>query len=144
MGHRWLTMAAIVLTAASVVDAQRSASVKASAPQALPERPSRVGGRPNLNGIWQALNTAYWNVEDYSAEGLKDIWQLGAIAAITAGQSVVRGGTIRTRLRRSPSATTTARSGRRQILKRSATCSACRASPITTCPFRSSRPTAIC
>jgi hypothetical protein len=35
MGHRWLTMAAIVLTAASVVDAQRSASVKASAPQAL-------------------------------------------------------------------------------------------------------------
>jgi len=94
MGHRWLTMAAIVLTAASVVDAQRSASAKASAPQALPERPSRVGGRPNLNGIWQALNTAYWNLEDHSAEGLKDIWQLGAIAAIPAGQSVVRGGTI--------------------------------------------------
>jgi len=87
-------MAAIVLTAASVVDAQRSASAKASAPQALPERPSRVGGRPNLNGIWQALNTAYWNLEDHSAEGLKDIWQLGAIAAIPAGQSVVRGGTI--------------------------------------------------
>jgi hypothetical protein len=94
MGHRWLTMAAIVLTAASVVDAQRSASAKASAPQALPERPSRVGGRPNLNGIWQALNTAYWNLEDHSAEGLKDIWKLGAIAAIPAGQSVVRGGTI--------------------------------------------------
>ena len=94
MGHRWLTMAAIVLTAASVVDARRSASAKASAPQALPERPSRVGGRPNLNGIWQALNTAYWNLEDHSAEGLKDIWQLGAIAAIPAGQSVVRGGTI--------------------------------------------------
>ena len=39
MGHRWLTMAAIVLTAASVVDAQRSASAKASAPQALTRPP---------------------------------------------------------------------------------------------------------
>ena len=94
MEHRWLTMAAIVLTAASVVDAQRSASDKALAPQALPERPSRVAGRPNLSGIWQALNTANWNLEDHSAEGLKDIWQLGAIGAIPAGQSVVRGGTI--------------------------------------------------
>ena len=94
MGHRWLTMAAIVLTAASVVDAQRSASAKASAPQALPERPSRVGGRPNVNGIWQALNTAYWNLESHSAEALNEFWPLGAIAAIPAGRGVVRGGTI--------------------------------------------------
>src|SRR4030095_6061238 len=94
MGHRWLTMAIIVLTAAVVVEAQRSAAAEASARQALPERPARINGRPNFNGIWQALNTAYWNLEDHSAEGLKDIWQLGAIAAIPAGQSVVRGGWI--------------------------------------------------
>ena len=57
-------------------------------------RPERISGHPNFNGVWQALNTAYWNLESHSAEGLKDFWQLGAIAAIPAGRSVVRGGTI--------------------------------------------------
>src|SRR5262245_41131365 len=58
------------------------------------DRPERISARPNCNGIWQALNTAYWNLEGHSAEGLSDFWQLGAIGAIPAGQSVVRGGTI--------------------------------------------------
>ena len=58
------------------------------------ERPERMLGRPNLNGIWQALNTANWNLEGHSAEGLESVWQLGAIGAIPAGQSVVGGGTI--------------------------------------------------
>ena len=57
-------------------------------------RPARIAGRPNFNGIWQAINTAYWNLEDHSATDLKQFWQLGAIAAIPAGQSVVEGGTI--------------------------------------------------
>ncbi len=62
---------------------------------ALPERPARVAGHPNFNGIWQAVNTAYWNLESHSAEALNDLGQqLGAIAAIPAGLGVVRGGTI--------------------------------------------------
>jgi hypothetical protein len=32
------------------------------------QRPERIAGRPNLNGIWQALSTAHWNLEDHSAE----------------------------------------------------------------------------
>lgn len=59
-----------------------------------PDRPARIAGHPNFNGIWQALNSANWNLEAHSAEGLKDFWQLGAIGSIPAGQSVVRGGTI--------------------------------------------------
>jgi hypothetical protein len=47
-----------------------------------------------MNGIWQAVGSAYWNLEDHSAAGLSNFWQLGAIAAIPAGQSVVQGGTI--------------------------------------------------
>jgi hypothetical protein len=47
-----------------------------------------------LKGIYQAINTAYWNLEDHSASDLKQFWQLGAIAAIPPGQSVVEGGTI--------------------------------------------------
>ena len=57
-------------------------------------RPDRIAGRPNLNGIWQAANTAHWNLEAHSAEALDDFWQLGALAAIPAGQSVVDGGSI--------------------------------------------------
>ena len=63
--------------------------------QSQSARPARIDGRPNLNGIWQALNTAYWNLESHSAEALnEEFGQLGAIAAIPAGRSVVRGGTI--------------------------------------------------
>jgi len=55
--------------------------------------PARIDGHPNLNGVWQALNTAYWNLEDHSASGTQ-IWQLGALFAVPAGQSVVEGGSI--------------------------------------------------
>ena len=55
---------------------------------------ARIAGRPDFNGVWQAIGTAHWNLEDHSAEALPDFWQLGAIAAIPAGQSVIEGGTI--------------------------------------------------
>lgn len=58
------------------------------------ERPERIAGKPNLNGIWQALNTANWNLEGHSAQALEDFSALGAIATIPAGQGVVVGGQI--------------------------------------------------
>src|SRR5262249_56366586 len=51
-------------------------------------RPNRIAGRPNLNGIWQANNTANWNLEGHSASATA-FWQLGAMFAIPAGQSVI-------------------------------------------------------
>ena len=51
-------------------------------------RPDRIAGHPNLNGIWQAINTANWNLEGHSASATP-FWQLGAIFAIPAGQSVI-------------------------------------------------------
>jgi hypothetical protein len=58
-------------------------------------RPERIGGKPNLNGIWQAANEAHWNLEGHSAEAVAEFSrQMGAIAAIPAGQSVVVGGEI--------------------------------------------------
>jgi hypothetical protein len=59
--------------------------------QQQPARPERIAGEPNLNGIWQAVNSAHWNLEAHSAEALEDFWQLGAIGAIPAGQSVITG-----------------------------------------------------
>jgi len=58
------------------------------------QRPATIGGHPKFNGIWQALNTAYWNLEAHSAAPLDQFWALGAIAAIPAGKSVIREGTI--------------------------------------------------
>jgi hypothetical protein len=58
------------------------------------DRPAELGGHPNLNGIWQALNSAYWNLEAHSAEAIDEFWPMGAIAAIPAGKSVVRDGKI--------------------------------------------------
>ncbi|MGD8325029.1 MAG: hypothetical protein PVF50_11750 [Gammaproteobacteria bacterium] len=58
------------------------------------QRPARIGGRPNLNGIWQAMNTAHWNLEAHSAEPIDEFWRLGALASIPPGQSVVVGGAI--------------------------------------------------
>jgi len=55
---------------------------------AAPARPARIAGKPNMNGIWQAINTANWNLEDHSASATA-FWQLGAIGAIPAGQSVI-------------------------------------------------------
>lgn len=48
--------------------------------QSLPRTPD---GKPNFNGIWQALNTAAWDLEDHSGE-------LG----VPPGQGVVEGGDI--------------------------------------------------
>ena len=62
-----------------------------AAPTASGQRPATIGGHPNFNGIWQALNSANWNLEAHSAQSLDDFWGLGAIAAIPAGKSVIKG-----------------------------------------------------
>jgi hypothetical protein len=58
------------------------------------QAPRRIGGHPNLNGIWQAMGSAHWNLESHAASQLKQFWRLGAIGAIPAGQSVVKEGKI--------------------------------------------------
>jgi hypothetical protein len=83
-----------LLVAAGAVLAQQRApqSAAAPAPAAAAARPARIGGHPNFNGIWQAMGTAYWNLEAHSAEGVSELWRLGAISAIPAGRSVLKGG----------------------------------------------------
>jgi hypothetical protein len=54
----------------------------------------RLGGKPDLNGIWQAMNTANWNLEAHSAQKIDSQWQLGALFSIPAGKSVLTEGAI--------------------------------------------------
>lgn len=48
---------------------------------------------PNLNGIWQSMNTAYWDIQDHSAQS-GPVVALGAWGAIPAGQGIVEGNEI--------------------------------------------------
>src|SRR5215469_5061148 len=63
--------------------------------QNAPYRAPRAAGgqHPDLDGVWQALNTANWDLQDHSpAAGT--MWETGAIGAEPAGQGVVEGGDI--------------------------------------------------
>jgi len=52
--------------------------------------PRTADRKPDLNGIWQALNTAHWDIEAHPARpGL--IQALGASAAVPGGPGVVEG-----------------------------------------------------
>lgn len=80
-----------ITASAAVLAALAAMAGAATAQDGMPER---IGGRPNLNGVWQAANTAYWNLEAHSAEAIGPFWKLGALAAIPAGRGVVEGGVI--------------------------------------------------
>ena len=55
--------------------------------------PRTAAGKPDLGGIWQALNEANWNLEPHVAtQGAVET--LGAIGAVAPGIGVVEGGRI--------------------------------------------------
>ncbi|MEO5707920.1 MAG: hypothetical protein ABIT10_02330 [Alteraurantiacibacter sp.] len=55
----------------------------------------RIGDAPNINGVWQAMNAANWNLEPHSAAPNPVADRLiGAIGAIPPGLGVVEGGEI--------------------------------------------------
>jgi hypothetical protein len=60
---------------------------------ALAQVPKASDGHPDLSGIWQAMGTANWDLEDHAPEA-GPFYQLGALGAIPPGRGVVEGGTI--------------------------------------------------
>jgi hypothetical protein len=55
--------------------------------------PKTAGGQPDLNGFWQALNTAHWDLEPHEAAA-GPVAELGAAHAVPPGLGVVQGGPI--------------------------------------------------
>src|SRR5258708_11065023 len=65
------------------------------------------GKHPDLNGVWQAMNTANYNIEPHASSAAlqmrpgpvvpvpaKDVLALGAVGSVPAGLGVVEGGAI--------------------------------------------------
>jgi hypothetical protein len=59
----------------------------------LYKAPHTADGQPNLNGIWQALNTANRDIQEHEARAGQMV-SLGAVGAVPAGLSVVDGNEI--------------------------------------------------
>jgi hypothetical protein len=55
--------------------------------------PRTPDGKPDLNGIWQALNTANWDLQTHAAQPSLVV-ALGAVGAEPGGTGVVEGGLI--------------------------------------------------
>jgi hypothetical protein len=66
----------------------------AAAGEAQAYQPRRTpDGKPDLNGIWQAANTANWDIQDHAAR-MGPVVALGAAFSIPGGQGVVEGNEI--------------------------------------------------
>ncbi|MBO9575353.1 MAG: hypothetical protein J7494_06435 [Sphingobium sp.] len=99
--------AALIVAGTAATPVYAQAAKKPAAPAAKPAaakpaaaRPAaaagaRLGGHPNLNGIWQVISEANFNLEPHdSATSKAGERQLGAIAATHGGLGVVVGGVI--------------------------------------------------
>jgi hypothetical protein len=69
------------------------ATTAAGADGVLTEFPRAASGRPDLSGVWQALNTAHWNLEPH-VSAYPVVLELGAQFAVPPGHGVVEGGAI--------------------------------------------------
>ena len=85
---------ALVLATASAAAVSAQAQAGRTAPGSPSYRaPRTASGQPDLNGFWQALNTANWDLEAHEAAA-GPVLQLGAAYAVPPGAGVVVDGPI--------------------------------------------------
>jgi hypothetical protein len=78
-----------------------------AASNAFGYRPAMIAGHPDLNGVWQVMNAANYDIEAHPARSAmqmrpgpigpvpaKEVIALGAAGSVPGGLSVVEGGTI--------------------------------------------------
>jgi len=101
---RWVSVmkaSVVAAIAASVVTMVSFSSVEGQT--RTPGLP-RVNGKPDLNGLWQAVNTANWDIQAHSAKAAlamrpgpvvpvpaKEVLAFGAVGSVPAGLGVVEG-----------------------------------------------------
>jgi hypothetical protein len=90
----WLKGASIAVVSAGLalgISEMMRQPVEGQVPGATISR--TADGKPDLNGIWQAMGTAHWDLQDHQARS-GPVLELGATAAVPAGLSVVEGNEI--------------------------------------------------
>jgi hypothetical protein len=89
--HDWLNRASVA--AAVAIVAWSLASSRTTGQAQLSRIPRAPDGHPNLSGLWQAVNSAFWDLEDHTARQ-GPLIALGAAYSVPEGVGVVEGGTI--------------------------------------------------
>jgi hypothetical protein len=88
----WWTGATSASAAAVLMAALLMGAIPAASQTEVYKAPRTADGKPNLNGIWQALNTANWDLQTHAAR--PGPVALGAVGAAPAGIGVVEGDEI--------------------------------------------------
>jgi hypothetical protein len=92
MRMHWLAVTAVVAMASlGAYSLGRARPDVPSADEAVARAPD---GHPNLNGVWQALVSANWNIEAHHADAGPQPTIMGAWGAAPGGQGIVEGGEI--------------------------------------------------
>jgi hypothetical protein len=90
--HLRLGPAVLVICAAAAGILVAMVATRSTAQSSTYVAPRTADGKPDLNGIWQAVNTANWDLQDHPAQA--GLPPMGAIGAIPPGQGVVEGSEI--------------------------------------------------
>ena len=79
--------------AAALMAALALGAISAASAAEAYKAPRTADGKPNLNGIWQALNTANWDLQEHASRR-GQLVALGAAGAVPGGPGVVEGDEI--------------------------------------------------
>ena len=82
--RKWLALTGVAVTLTVLHAAGQTPAYRA---------PRTADGKPNFNGIWQAVTEAYWDIEAHAAAP-SPVLELGASHAVAGGLGIVEGGTI--------------------------------------------------
>src|SRR3984893_17735695 len=93
-------MAIVVLTMEGIIASPAFAQKAPTRPEARPpaaaatyRAPRPRDDKPNLSGIWQAMNTAEWDIQAHDAKA-GPLVVMGAVGGIPAGLGVVADGPL--------------------------------------------------
>ena len=87
----WFSISVIAVAVA--ISVFSLAAISGSGQSAAYRAPRTADGKPNLNGIWQALNTADWDLQGHAA-AKGPVPSLGAVFSVPPGLGVVEGDEI--------------------------------------------------
>ncbi len=101
---RWLTVLQASMVAGVIAAAVTFVATPPASGQSRVPGVPRLNGKPDLNGVWQAINTANWDIQAHSAKAAlamrpgpivpvpaKEVLAFGAAGSVPSGAGVVEG-----------------------------------------------------